>query len=91
MYNLSWILATAKDDAIRNAAAALTHAQRLCEVTEYRGPGALDALAAAYAAVGDFPQAVESARKAIEIADLQGKAKLAGEIRKRLQLWARYS
>ena len=87
LYNLSWILATAKDDAIRDGAAALTHARRLCELTQYRGVGALDALAAAYAAGGDFTQAIEHARKALEIADLQARAQLADSIRKRLELY----
>ena len=56
------------------------------ELTGHRNAKILDTLAAAYAAAGQFDQAVATAKKAIELA--AGKDhKLGGQIKKRHKLY----
>jgi tetratricopeptide (TPR) repeat protein len=65
--DLAWLLATCPDDAYRDGARAVQHALRAVILE----PGArliyLDTLAAAYAAAGQFEQAVATQRKAIRV------------------------
>jgi tetratricopeptide (TPR) repeat protein len=85
--NLAWLLATHKQAKFRNPKEAVRLAQRACELTKYENPGILDTLAAAYAADDRFPQAIETAEKAIKLADSHGEKKLAQQIRNRLPLY----
>jgi Flp pilus assembly protein TadD len=64
---MAWILATSPDSTVRNGETAVRMAQWACEATRYQAPMALDALAAGYAEVGRFDQAVLLIEKAIEI------------------------
>ncbi len=66
--NLAWLYATAKDPAFRKPALALKYARRANELTAYRNPDWLDTLAHAYAANGNFRLAVETEKKALELA-----------------------
>jgi cytochrome c-type biogenesis protein CcmH/NrfG len=50
--------------------------------------GCLDALAAAYAAAGRFPEAVAVARKAVQLASAAGNSTLARQIEQRRALYA---
>jgi tetratricopeptide (TPR) repeat protein len=65
---LAWVLATSSDDKVRDGAHAVQFAQRACELTRYSDPGALGALAAAYAEVGRFSEAVTTAEMACRAA-----------------------
>jgi len=47
----------------------------------------LDTLAIAYSAVGRFPQVIETAERAVELAEAAGKKDLVLEIQKRLELY----
>ncbi len=85
--NLAWILATTEDTEIRNPADAVRFALRACELTEYNRADFLDTLAAAYAAVGRFSKAIETAQKAITLAASAGEKELSGKIRNHLQLY----
>ena len=87
MNNLAWVLATAEDTKVRNPAEAVRLAERACELTKYEQPELLDTLAAGYAAAGRFSEAIETAEKAIKLAESAGQKKLAGEIQSRLQLY----
>jgi tetratricopeptide (TPR) repeat protein len=61
--NLAWLLATCRQDSIRDGARAITLAQQI--VASYpRDVAYLDALAAAYAEVGRFEDAIQTAQKA---------------------------
>ena len=61
--NLAWLLATCSHDSVRDGARALTLAEQL--VTSYpRDVAYLDSLAAAYAEVGRFKDAVRIAQEA---------------------------
>jgi len=85
--SLAWVLAATEDTKVQNPADAVKYAERACELTDYKDPGVLDTLAAAYAAVGKFDQAIETAEKAIELALTAGKKDMAQEIQDRLQLY----
>ena len=87
LYNLSWILSTHKDAEFRNGKEALTLAESLCTITQHRQPLALDSLAAAYAEVGKFEEAVLTANKALKLSLDQGPEELVFGLKKRLQLY----
>jgi len=85
--NLAWMLATSRDEAVRNGAEALELATQL--VREELKPRYLDTLAAAQAEMGQFREAVETVRQAVELArDAQDEA-TAAEIEKRIPLYER--
>jgi tetratricopeptide (TPR) repeat protein len=87
LYQLSWILATSEDEKYRNGEEAIKLAERLCKVTNYSQPLALDALAAAYAETGKFDIAVLTAQKGLELSEHQGPKELVLGLRKRLELY----
>jgi len=87
LYNLSWILASHPDKEFRNGEEAVRLAQRLCKITQYQQPLALDALAAANAETGRFNDAVSTAEKALKLALDNGPEELAVGLKKRLELY----
>ena len=87
LYHLSWILATHEDGQYRNGKEALKMAEKLCKVTQYQQPLALDALAAAYAETGQFHKAVITERKAIKLALPDGPEEFISRLKKRLELY----
>lgn len=66
--DLATILATTPDAAVRDPALAVRYAQRAVALAGRADLRALDALAAAYAAAGDFPHAVETGEAALRLA-----------------------
>jgi len=84
---LAWILATAPDPALRNGRQAIELASRLCELTRYQDPRALDVLGASYAETGRFTDAVQTATKAVEYALKRGDPNLVAGIQARLELY----
>jgi tetratricopeptide (TPR) repeat protein len=87
LYNLIWILASCEDERFRNGEGAVRLAEKLCKITQYNQPLALDVLAAAYAETGKFDEAVTISKKALELALKQGPKELVLELKKRLQLY----
>jgi tetratricopeptide (TPR) repeat protein len=86
--NLSWILATSPDKPWHNAAEAVHLAELACEQTRFQHPVALDSLAAAYAAAGRFPDAVETAQKARDLASATGQKSFVRDVEHRLSLYS---
>lgn len=86
---LSWFLATCSDASYRDPIRAVEIAERGCKLTAYRNPKLLDSLAAAYAGVGRFDEAVGTAERALQVAQLLGARELAAGIGKRLQMYRR--
>jgi len=84
---IAWILATTEDTNIKNPPEAVKFALRACELTGYNDPQTIDTLAAAYAADGKFAQAIETAKKAIELANSLERKDLAEETREKLELY----
>ena len=82
--NLAWLAATRKNNWLKPDQ-VVEMAIRVCELTDYKTPNALDTLAAAYAAAGKFPEAVETAQKALSLAQSVNDTERADEIKKHLQ------
>lgn len=82
LHRIAWILATSSDGSVRNGGEAVTLAARACELSAYRHAASLSALAAAYAEVGRFDDALATARKAEEFATRSGETDLLEVIRR---------
>ncbi len=87
LYNLAWILACYEDEKYRNGEEAVKLAEKLCRITRYNQPLALDALAAAYAETGKFDAAALTAKKGLKLALNQGPKELVLGLKKRLELY----
>jgi len=84
---LAWLLASHPDRSVRDGKRALELSRRLCELTEYNDPTALDTLAAALAETGQFSSAIQYAEQALAHARSIGNAQQAGQISQRLQAY----
>lgn len=85
--NLAWLLATSPDAKIRNGAEAVALSKRACALTAYQKPIPLGTLAAAYAEIGDFTNAVKMAQAAIERSTAIGDTSFANMNRQLLRLY----
>jgi tetratricopeptide (TPR) repeat protein len=65
---LAWLLATSRHDSLRDPPGALRLALRAADLTARGDASVLDVLAAAYAAAGDFGNAVTTAEAALRLA-----------------------
>jgi len=83
----AWALATSPAVSVRNGEEAVALAERAVRLSGGREPSILDALAAAYAEVGRFPDAVRTAERALDLARQQGNAELAVALDARLALY----
>ena len=63
--NLAWLLAVCPDANVRNGKKAVEYATKACEMSEWKDPYWFDTLAAAYAEVGDFDNAVKWENKSL--------------------------
>jgi tetratricopeptide (TPR) repeat protein len=83
----AWVLATCVNGAVRNGGEAVKLASRAVEQSGGRQPQYLDTLAAAYAEAGRFPEAVDTARRALAIALGEKRQPLAESLRARISLY----
>ena len=85
--SLAWVLATSPDASLRDGAEAVGLAARAEQLSGGRNPRFAATLAAAYAEVGRFPDAVATAAQALRLATTQGRAELAERLRSELALY----
>ena len=85
--SLAWIHAACDIDELHKPPYAVDLAKKACKLTEYKDPEVLDTMSVAYGAAGVFDKAVETARKAIELARSKNKNNLADRIQARLDLY----
>jgi tetratricopeptide (TPR) repeat protein len=85
--NLAWILATDRGVTNRNGAEAVQLAQRACALTGYQTPVLIGTLAAAYAEAGRFKEAVDTARRARDLALAARQPEVAEKNRQLLGLY----
>ena len=83
--NLAWVLATGSHPSPREIGEAVDTAERVVGRTARRDARALDVLAAAYAAAGDFERAQDTATAALRL--LPAAEPLVAGIRQRLELY----
>jgi protein O-mannosyl-transferase len=89
LIHLAWLLATHPQAELRNPSEAAALAQRVQRGRDFHDPLALDTLAAAQAQLGQFDQAIESARQARDSAARLGQQDLAARIEQRIAIYAR--
>ena len=80
--NTAWLLATSRDEALRDGAAAVELGLRAARLTDFKEAGILDTYAAALAEAGDFSEAARRQREAIR--RLPASQKAAAERRLKL-------
>lgn len=85
--NLAWILATYPDPQVRNGGEAVTLAEKACNLTDYKEAVFVGTLAAAYAEVGRFADAIATAEKARALAEAAGAKSLAENNVKLMELY----
>ncbi len=85
LHRTAWILATDRTVGVRDGAVALRLATHAVELSGYRDPAALDALAAACAEVRDFASAVEFAEQGLRLYSAGGAAEKAASLQARLE------
>jgi tetratricopeptide (TPR) repeat protein len=84
---MAWLLATSPEGSVRNGNEAVELAQRAVQLSEGEDPVVLDTLGAAYAEAGRFADALETARRALDLATQQNIGPLAGTLRRRIALY----
>jgi len=85
--NIAWILATSRDDRVRDGRAALERAQRLVRDNPV-DETSLDAFGAALAEMGRFADAVTVARRMLALAQTKGDAAGQERAKERLASYA---
>ena len=85
--SLAWLLATAPDAALRDATEAIRLAEQAADLTGRQDASALDVLAAAYAAAGQFDRAVAVSEAAL---GMKPDTALAAAIRRRQGLYRQH-
>src|SRR5205814_9452427 len=78
--NLAWVMSTGPDDSLRNNEIAVKLATKANQLSKNANPVFIRTLAAAYAQAGQFENAIESARHAVEEANVQGMRDFANQI-----------
>jgi len=78
--NLAWVLATSSDDSLRNGARAVQLAEDVRSRAGHPNAIVLRTLAAAYAEVGRFNDAIATAQQAINIAHATGNQGLISDL-----------
>jgi tetratricopeptide (TPR) repeat protein len=83
----AWDLATRGDARQRNGRQALRTAKLVCQATNFNAPQGLDVLAAAYAELGQFEEAVKWQRQALRLLPAELPADIRRGMEERLHLY----
>ena len=86
--NAAWWLAASPDDTIRNGPLAVQLAEHAAGVCPSPEPIVLDTLAAAYAEVGRFDDAVRVAYMALTVASQKGQSPFTEALRARIKFYS---
>ena len=83
----AWIWRPIPNASVRNGTEAVELAERAVKLSGGHEPAILGTLAAAYAEAGRFPEAVQTAHKALDLARQQNKQALAESIQAKIRLY----
>jgi tetratricopeptide (TPR) repeat protein len=81
---IAWFRATYPDGSLRNGKEAVEKATRACQITRWKEPYPLDTLAAAYAEIGNFNNAVIYEKRALSMSSILGTERSKMETRLKL-------
>jgi len=87
LYRVAEVLSSNPNPSLRNGSEAVDLAERASRLTGGQQPTILDTLAAAYAESGRFPEAIDTARRALDIASRQNDRELAAGLKTRIALY----
>lgn len=87
MNNMAWILATSPDPMIRDGTKAVTLAERAVLLTDNKEQRVVSTLAAAYAEIGRFPEAVKTAQRALQLVLSEGNNARAESIQSQIAMY----
>ncbi len=87
--NLAWLLATCSDEKYRDGLTALKFAKKAVDL-DPESSASLDTLAAAYAAAGDFDNAIKTQEKVIQLFKEEGKSDLLDGAENRLESYKKH-
>ena len=87
LVGMARVLASSSNASLRNGAEAVTLAEKANDLSGGADLTVLDTLAAAYAEKGQFPQAVASAQRSLDLAVSKGDTAMAGAIRSRMEFY----
>ena len=87
LHQTAWVLATHPEASVRNGAEAVELAERAVRLSGGRETAILETLAAAYAEVGRFPEAVEITRRALALATQRNNQQLTEALNARIALY----
>jgi tetratricopeptide (TPR) repeat protein len=87
MSNLAWVFATSLDDSVRDGPKAVQLASQAVRISGRRIPILFRTLAAAYAEVGDYSKAIETAQEGADLANSQGNPGLTTELQGNIALY----
>jgi len=85
--NLAWLLATCPEASLRDGGKSLELARQASLLAGGENPVVLHTLAAACAETGRFSEAVETAQRALRLAEAQTNTVLAGALQSELKLY----
>src|SRR6266576_6159630 len=85
--NMVLVLATFPEARVRNGTKAVELAERADHLTGNSNASISATLAAAYAEAGQFPNAITTAKRALQLATDQGNTALADAIRAQIRLY----
>ena len=87
LFRVADVLATNPNPSLRNGSEAVQLAEHAAKLTGGQEPVILDTLAAAYAEAGRFPEAIDTAQRALSIATQQNDKQLADGLKLRIALY----
>lgn len=85
--NIAWAYATSKNPGIRDHSKSLSYATEANQLSGGKSADIIDTLATAYAANGNFDEAVKLQQKAIDLQNAQNEEGFLDELKARLELF----
>ncbi len=87
MNNLALLMAAHPEIKNRDVNKAVSLSRRACELTNYKNPAFMATLGAAYASAGRFTEAIDTAQKALRLADITNQPQIKNILQYQLNLY----